>query len=124
MSEIKKYENEDEGQLTADRFFNFYDYVSEIKDPEAVYEQAVWQLTNLNIDRDNFFGAALSVFHRIGKPMPRMPIVVATLMDEEITESEARYLLGVLVETGSSENYTEELNFIRQKYPSLNSFFN
>ncbi len=87
---------------------------------EDIYQEAVEKLSSdeLKISRDDLFGVALPVFHMLGKPMPRMPIVVATLMDEEITESEARYLLGVLVETGSSENYTEELNFIRQKYPS------
>lgn len=72
----------------------FYTHLRAISfdEPQMVYEECMAAL-NGYMDMDTLFGAALPLFHRLGKPLPRMPIIAETLKSTSISEDEAAYLI-------------------------------
>ncbi|MFA6305403.1 MAG: hypothetical protein WC651_01575 [Candidatus Gracilibacteria bacterium] len=106
----------------ADLRSTFYVYLAQavLPDPEQVFQEALGAM-NGYMDMDALFGAALPLFHRLGKPLPKIPVIVGMLNDPGISEEYAEYILRVLVDTGSAETYRDEMSSLVERFPNLRS---
>lgn len=114
----------DNEQANPDLRSTFYVYLAMpvFSDPQKIYQEASEALEGY-MDIDTLFGAALPLFHRLGKALPRIPILFGTLNDPSIKENEAGYMLRVLTDTGSIDSYRAEVEAILKKFPNLRTIF-
>lgn len=114
----------DKEQRNPDFRSTFYVYLAMpiFSDPQRVYQEALDALEGY-MDSDTLFGAAFPLFHRLGKTLPRIPILVGTLNDPSIKENEAGYMLRVLTDTGSIDSYRAEVEALLEKFPNLKTIF-
>lgn len=103
----------------------FYIYLNmpTFDDPQRVYQESLEALSGY-MDMDTLLGAAFPLFHRLGQPLARLPIIEGTLNYPNIAENEAAYLLRVLIDTGSAESYRPEIEDLIRRFPNLRSILN
>lgn len=97
-----------------------YNSMTSFDDPAEVQRDVLETLNSGEVDTDTFIHVAMPVLGRVGLPIPAgVGIIAGSLRGDEFDEVDLRYLVSILLLTGSFQAYRGDFEEACKRFPAL-----